>query len=203
MSLKSVLIAIVLGTGLAGGLFVATRLSQPAALASAFEIPVATALPEFELQDQFGQPVGAAAFEGQWDLLFFGFTHCPDICPTTLQTLSIARGELAAAGAGELPRIVLVSVDPERDDAESLGRYVDHFGDGNLGITGSIAELRKLTGALGIYFEKAPLEDGAYNVDHSAAVIVIDPAGRFSALFSAPLSVEDLVHDLPLLMRRR
>ena len=150
--------------------------------------------------DQTGAAVTADTFRGQWDLVFFGFTNCPDICPTTLQALASAKRELAATGAETLPRIVLVSVDPERDTPELLGQYVDYFGDDNLAVTGKLEELTKLTNELGIYFEKAPTEDGNYGVEHSAAVLVFDPKGEFLALFSAPHVVENYLHDLPIIM---
>jgi protein SCO1/2 len=95
---------------------------------------------------------------------------------------------------------VLVSVDPERDTPEALARYIAYFGEDNLGLTGELAEIRKLTDALGIFFQKAGGEATAYGVDHSTVVLVIDPRGRLKALFSAPQSVADLVHDLPLIM---
>ena len=99
-----------------------------------------------------------------------------------------------------LPRIVLVSVDPERDTPEIVGRYVDYFGSGNLGITGDLAGIRQLATGLGIYFQKQAPDGDNYNVDHSAAVLAVDPGGRFSALFTGPHVVEDYVHDLPILM---
>jgi protein SCO1/2 len=118
----------------------------------------------------------------------------------TLQILGNVRRELMDSGAQALPRIVLVSVDPERDTPEVLGQYVDYFGEGSLGLTGEIEGIRTLTAALGIYFEKVATSDGDYGVDHSAAVLVINPKGEFSALFSAPHTVANYVHDLPIIM---
>ena len=200
MGPKNFIIAIILGTALAAGVFVATRMNKPVELDTAFVMPLTTALPNFSLLDQSGAPVNADSFRGQWDLVFFGFTNCPDICPTTLQVLASAKRELTDAGARTLPRIVLVSVDPERDTPEVLGQYVDYFGEDNLGITGDLGEIKKLTAGLGIYFEKVAAEDGTYSVDHSAAVLVINPDGEFSALFSAPHVVASYVHDLPVVM---
>jgi protein SCO1/2 len=200
MSLKNFIVAIVLAVALSAGIFVATRLQTPAALNTAFVLPGPAPLPEFSLVDQAGNTITGDSFRGQWDLLFFGFTHCPDICPATLQVLATARSQLAAAGQAPLPRIVLVSVDPERDTPELMGKYVDYFGDGNLGITGSIDELRKLTSGLGIYFEKQPGQGDDYAVDHSAAVLLINPDGEFHALFSSPHTIENYVHDVPLIM---
>jgi protein SCO1/2 len=200
MSPKNLIVAIVLGGALAAGIFVATKLNKPANLQTAFVLPLPNALPDFSLLDQSGDRVNADTFRGQWDLVFFGFTNCPDICPTTLQVLASAKRELIESGARTLPRVVLVSVDPERDTPELLGQYVDYFGEGNLGVTGELEGIKTLTAALGIYFEKAPTDDGNYGVDHSAAVLVINPDGEFSALFSAPHTVANFVHDLPIVM---
>ena len=200
MGPKNFIVAIILAIALATGIFVAARMQAPAALKAAFVLPAPMPLPEFALVDQDGDAVTATSFREDWHLVFFGFTHCPDICPTTLQILAAARSELAAAGEEPLPRIVLVSVDPERDTPTLIGKYVDYFGDDNLGITGDLDELRKLTSGLGIYFEKQPGDGSDYSVDHSAAVLLIDPNGEFHALFGGPHSIENYVHDIPLIM---
>jgi protein SCO1/2 len=117
-----------------------------------------------------------------------------------MTVLGQATRQLAAQGQDPLPRVVLVSVDPERDTPEAMARYIGYFGDGNLGLTGELEEIAKLTGSLGVFFQKAATEDGNYGVDHSTVVLVIDPQARLKALFSAPHRVETLVHDLPLIM---
>ncbi len=201
MSLKSFLTAIVLAIALSAGVFLAVRLNAPEEPVAAFVLPESTPLPAFALQDQAGTAVDANTFRGYWNLVFFGFTHCPDICPATLQILAAAKRSLADIAQEPLPRIVLVSVDPERDTPAAIGRYVDYFGDGNLGLTGSLDELKKLTSALGIYFAKQPADDdGNYVVDHSAAVLVVNPDAEFHALFSGPHLVDTYVHDLPIIM---
>jgi protein SCO1/2 len=200
---KNYLIALLAGVALAAGLFVAIKSSAPVELKAALVIPAPTELPEFSLVDQSGNRVDAGTFRGQWDLVFFGFTHCPDICPATLQILTSAKRELTESGSKTIPRVVLVSVDPERDTPEVLGTYIDYFGPDNLGITGEISEIRRLTASLGIYFEKVDTNNEAYAVDHSAAVLVIDPDGKFSGLFSAPHNVQDYVHDFPLIVAGR
>ena len=162
-------------------------------------------LPEFELVDHRGDPFTVEDLRDRTSLVFFGFTHCPDICPATLQQLTLARRQLA--GRGEpLPEIVLISVDPDRDTPGVLRQYVEYFGQGVTGVTGSEDALRGLTGALGIHFEKAPPAGGAggdYLVNHSAVVLVIDPQARLEAIFSAPHSIEAFVNDLPVLMAAR
>jgi len=200
MTPRKILVAIGLATVLAAGAFLALRMQTPAEPKAALILPAPNPVPEFSLVDQYGNPADQSVFEGQWDLVFFGFTHCPDICPTTLQVLATAKTALEERGQVPLPRIVLVSVDPERDTPELMGKYVDYFGDDNLGITGTLAEVMKLTTGLGIYFEKQSADGDDYVVDHSAAVLVIDPDGGFHALFSGPHVVENYVHDLPLIM---
>jgi protein SCO1/2 len=203
MDPKNVIVAIILAVALAAGILVATRLQSPAELKTAFVLPAPMPLPEFSLVDQAGDTVTGDRFRDSWSLVFFGFTHCPDICPTTLQILAAAKRELAAAGSDPLPRIVLVSVDPERDTPELIGAYVNYFGDDNLGVTGNMKELRKLTSGLGIFFEKQPGNGDDYGVDHSVAVLLINPDAEFHALFSGPHVIDNFVHDLPLIMAAR
>lgn len=200
MSLKNFIVAILLGVALAAGVFVASRMQTPDQPLSALIIPEPTELPEFSLLDQDGNVVNRDSFAGQWDLLFFGFTHCPDICPATLQMLAAAQRELADAGLSPVPRIVLVSVDPERDTPALIGEYVNYFGEGNLGVTGELPELDKLTRSLGIFYQKVASDDDNYNVDHSAVILLLNPEGRFAALFSSPHTVANFVHDLPIIM---
>lgn len=162
-------------------------------------LPMPRPLPDFALLDHQGQPFTRDDFRGRWQIVFFGFTTCPDICPATLQQLAIARDRVMAGG-GRFPQIVLVSVDPERDSPGALERYVANFGDDVIGVTGEIAELEKLTRPLGIYFARSGEADSNYNVDHSAFVLLIDSAAEWRALFGPPHDVASFVHDVPLLM---
>jgi protein SCO1/2 len=203
MGPRNILIAILLGAALAVGIFAAAKLNQLTELRSALIIPEPIELPNFSLLDHTNKPVTADTFRGQWDLVFFGFTNCPDICPTTLQTLASIKRELENTGSETTPRIVLVSVDPERDTPAVLGQYVNYFGQGNLAVTGQIDEIVKLTAVLGIYFKKTVVDGDNYSVDHSAAVLLINPDGEFSALFSAPHLLADYVNDLPVIMGGR
>ena len=196
-------VALVAGTLLALDTDRAGSTASAAAPRVATVLPEPQTLPEFSLTDHTGTERDRSVLEGQWNLVFFGFTHCPDICPTTLATLSSARKELAQANAaGTLPRIVLVSVDPERDTPEKLAEYIGYFGEGNLALTGPEASIRELTEPLFVYFNRVPLENGSYTVDHSSVVLLIDPEGRFHSLFSGPHNVADFVHDLPIVTSR-
>jgi protein SCO1/2 len=203
MGPRNILIAILLGAALAVGIFAAAKLNQLTELRSALIIPEPIELPNFSLLDHTNKPVTADTFRGQWDLVFFGFTNCPDICPTTLQTLASIKRELENTGSETTPRIVLVSVDPERDTPAVLGQYVNYFGQGNLAVTGQIDEIVKLTAVLGIYFKKTVVDGDNYSVDHSASVLLINTDGEFSALFSAPHLLADYVNDLPVIMGGR
>lgn len=151
-------------------------------------LPGGKALPEFSLQDDHGQPFVPASLKGKWSLLFFGYTHCPDVCPTTLGTLKNAWDKLSQSRGGvDDLQVVFISVDPERDSIEHLKEYVDYFDPAFTGVTGSPEELMKLSRSMGaIYANTKPDEQGNYLVDHTAAVFAIDPDGRFSALLSAP-----------------
>lgn len=200
MNPRNIFIATVAIAAIAMGAWLSFQAASPPAEPRAATIlPGANELPDFDLLDHTGDAIGAGVFSGHWDLVFFGFTHCPDICPLTLQVLAAAKKQLAANGVEPLPRIVLVSVDPERDTPEKLAQYVTYFGEDNLGITGDLDEIRKLTNGLGIFFEKNVQDDGSYTVDHSAAVLVFDPEGQFRALFGSPHEVDNYVHDIPII----
>jgi protein SCO1/2 len=199
------LLIILLAIGLLSGIYFAVGLndaSDPVRTEPlvATVLPVPTALPDFELTDHTGAPRSRSTFLGNWQLLFFGFTQCPDICPTTLATLTAATQALAEAGSANVPGIVLVSVDPDRDTPERLAEYIAHFGTNSIALTGTEAALKELTEPLFIYFRKVPLGDDDYTVDHSSVVLLVNPAGEFHALFSGPIKADELVHDLPLII---
>ena len=164
-------------------------------------LPEPLPLPDFTLRDQHDRPFTRDSLRGQTSLLFFGFTQCPDICPATLQQLALARKQIAEASPGEsLPRIVFISVDPERDTPEKLDQYASWFGEDVAAATGTSESILTLTSPLGIYFERQETDGGDYTVSHSTAVLVVDRQANLRALFSAPHKTEYFVHDVPLLM---
>ena len=197
---RTILVFVFVFLAFAGGavfLYLATESArQPPAAATV--LPKPAALPGLALIDDSGAAFTNADMREGWQIVFFGFTHCPDICPATLQQLSIARKRIVDAG-GYFPEILLVSVDPERDSPAVLKAYVANFGDGVRGVTGSLEEIRKLTSTVGVFFEKVENPDGDYTVDHSAAVLLIDEHGDWHSLFTAPHDIDDFVHDIPLL----
>jgi len=155
-------------------------------------------LPDFSLSDQRGRPFTAASLRGHWSLVVPGFTHCPDICPTTLTTLDRVHTQLAA-DASQL-KVVLLTVDPERDSPEVLARYLEFFNPAFVGVTGEQAQLDLLYQGLGVQRIRIPGAQGAYSVDHSAALLLVDPEGRLVGYFMPPFSAERLTADLgPLL----
>lgn len=168
-------------------------------------LPEPLPLPAFALYDEQNRAFTRERLLGTTTLLFFGFTHCPDICPATLQQLALARKQLLEQGPAStpLPQILLISVDPERDTPAKLKDYVSHFGEGVLAATGSPESITELTSALGVWFGKEPQGDDGYTVGHSSAVLVIGEDATFRAVFSAPHKTEYFVHDLPFLMAMR
>ncbi len=200
--MRKIVVILLLFTAIVGGVvFMSLALQAPRSLpqrATALQQPAA--LPAFKLRDHNGKPFDNASLNGNWSLVFFGFTNCPDICPATLQKLSIARKQLIQAGESGFPDIVLISVDPERDTPEVMASYVANFGEGITGVTGSLEEIHKLTSSIGIYFHKSTGSDGHQDVQHSAAVMLINKSGEMSALFSAPHDIDYFVNDIPLLI---
>ncbi len=171
------------------------RIQQPRVMTSAemkanglylFETP--RDLGEFELVDHHGQPFTAASLEGQWTLIFFGFTFCPDICPTTMAFLAELVRELEGTEVADT-EVVMFSVDPARDTVEQLAAYVPYFHPEFTGVTGEFLELFRVATAMNTPFRKVPGQDENYLVDHSANVVLINPRGDYHGFFKAPLDL--------------
>ena len=143
-------------------------------------------LPQFALIDQSGAPFTPERLKNRWSLLFFGFTRCPDVCPLTLGVLAQAQKALKDLPAAKQPQIILVSVDPQRDNPAQLASYVKFFSPTFGGVTGTQDAIEELTGALGVPVAINKLPNGDYTVDHSAAIFLVDPNGALHALFSSP-----------------
>jgi protein SCO1/2 len=161
--------------------------------------PQSKALGELALQDHHRKAFTRERMIGRWTLLFFGYTHCPDVCPVTLSVLRNAIALMAKADAGvEPPQVVFVSVDPARDSLAHLAAYVTHFNPEFLGVTGSDADLEAFARQLGVLYVRAePDASGDYVVDHTAAVFLIDPRAHLVALFQAPHAAKTLARDIP------
>lgn len=135
-----------------------------------------------------------ADFKGQYNLLFFGFASCPDVCPTTLQMASQMYRQLDPEAQKHL-QVTLISVDPERDTPELLHQYVRNFHPDFHALTGPEAALQDLADQAGIAYIKVPLGD-SYTIDHSAALVLLDPEARILAYFAPPLDATKLARDL-------
>ena len=149
-------------------------------------------LTAFALTDHKNRVFDVASLKGKWSFLFFGFTHCPDVCPTTLAELARARDNIARHTAGaEYTQFVFISVDPNRDTAGKLGQYVGYFDTAFLGVTGDDAQIANLAGQLGAVYQVAitpGLEN--YPVTHSTAVFLLDSRARYHAVFTPPHDAE-------------
>ncbi len=158
--------------------------------------------PDFVLTDQHGQPFRLSDQRGYVVLLFFGYTSCPDVCPTTLATWK--RVYEALGSDAERVRFVLITVDPERDTRGRLQQHLAIFNPAFIGLTGTPDELAAVYKAYGVYQAKAAASESAadYLVDHTASVYVIDRDGQWRLHFSFGTPAEDMVHDIRELLKR-
>ena len=161
-------------------------------LTSGTWLPRARALGEFSLTDQNGAAFTAARLEGAPTLVFFGFTHCPDVCPLTLLQLA----KVKQSGVVPHLRVLFITVDPARDTPVLLAQYVHAFDPDIIGATGTPATLAEVTRAFGVAYERVELPGGDYTMDHSATVFLLDAHGRNVAVFSPPFDVQALTADL-------
>jgi len=184
------------------GLWLGSRAFAPAPapkLAAAVLYPEPRPLPDFHLTRADGGTLTAADWKGRWTVAFFGYTNCPDVCPTTLATFKQVSATLRAQGLADRWRFDFISVDPERDTPERLASYVGYFSKDFVGATGTDEELTALTRALGLVYAREPTGNGDYAVDHSASAVIIDPSGREAGLFRPPFSAAAIAADLKTL----
>ena len=201
MSFKfSVMIASVVLAAILAGVWLADVYREHDARAMLLPDQVITLFPDprpltaFTLTDHKDRVFDLASLKGKWSFLFFGYTHCPDVCPTTLAVLArahdnIARNTLGAEGI----QFIFVSVDPNRDTAGELRQYVEYFDTSFLGVTGDNAQIANLAGQLGAAYQVA-ITPGMenYPVYHTAAVFLVDPQARYHAVFTPPYDAETI-----------
>lgn len=189
-----VIVAAVAGMLLSRAFFASTGAGSPA-LATGTLLNPPRPLPPFQLIDHRGHTFENERLQDQWSLMFFGFTHCPDVCPMTLRLLAQVTDSLTDLAPEQRPTVILVSVDPKRDTPEQLAKYVAFFDESFVGLTGSQEAIDSFTRQIGVPVAITPTDDGAYTVDHSAAVFLIDPSGALRALFTPPHSSEAIAED--------
>jgi len=190
------LIIVLIFTAITAGFLVSHKLNQnrpsaPQILGLLWPNP--KTLTPFELASTRGEAFGLDSLKGHWTFLFFGYTSCPDVCPTGLTTLTSVQKRLRSEGAADNVQVVFVSVDPERDTIERMAKYVEYFDSAFIGATAPLKQLESLTLQLGVLHERyAPDERGNYVVDHTASVMMIGPSARLVGIFSAPLAADNV-----------
>jgi protein SCO1/2 len=152
----------------------------------------------FRLVDQNGKTVTDADLKGKWSLVYFGYTHCPDACPTALNDIAIALDELGPQRNAVRP--VFVTVDPERDTPAVLKSYVTAFDAPILALSGTPEEIAQAAKGYRVYYAKHPEAGGDYSMDHSSVIYVMDPEGRFTASFTQENSPEEIAERLKKLL---
>jgi protein SCO1/2 len=169
---------------------------DPASLKAVRLFPAPRAIPGFALEQSDGTPLTPDELLGHWTVVFLGFTHCPDVCPTTLTELAQSQAEWEALPETRRPRLLFVSVDPERDTPAKTGEYAAYFNKATLAATAPEPALGQFAAGLGLVYMKVATTDGDYSMDHSSALVVIDPQGRQAGLIRPPLVPADIAADL-------
>ncbi len=185
-------------------------LTSQSELTSALVYPAPRNLSEFSLIDHRGNSVGREQLQGQWTLAFVGYTYCPDICPMTMATLSGAVAQLQQAlPKGQQLGLWFISVDPKRDTQKQLQTYVGYFEQRALtGVTASHDQLFPFVRELGLSYAISSSTEPEYRVDHSASIVLLNPAGQLVAVFKPEINAEavpvvskaQLLRDFPLVM---
>ncbi|HEY2418873.1 MAG TPA: SCO family protein [Steroidobacteraceae bacterium] len=193
MNRRSILLLLSLGAvAIIAGAMLARLLSGPVPLASGTWLPRARPLAEFHLHDLSGRDFSRDNLRGHPTLLFFGFTNCPDVCPTTLAMLAQLQRQPPLPGA----EVVFVSIDPQRDSAALLQVYLGAFSKDFIGLRGDQAALAPLLKSLSAIAVRENLPGGGYSMDHSATLYLLDRDARLVAVFSPPFSASALATDL-------
>ena len=189
------------------GLWASQRFHDPAApvqpvVKAVTLLPNPRVLPAFSLQQSDGTPLTVDDLKGHWTVVFLGFTHCPDICPTTLAQLAAAQKQWGALPAATRPRVLFLSTDPERDSPKATGDYAHAFHADTLAATAPIPQLEAFARSLSLVFMKAPGPSGDpadYTIDHSAAFVLLDPQVRMAGVVQPPFDIQAIATDLELL----
>ncbi len=175
------------------GFWLARELDSSAPqLASGTWLTLPLKVADFQLTDHLGRPFTAHDLRGKPSLVFFGFTHCPDVCPTTLVKLAQVKKAAGIAGL----QVLFVTVDPQRDTPAAVGTYVHAFDPQFIGLTGDPKAIEKVTTAFHVVALRVDLPGGDYTMDHSAAVFLVDADARIVGIFSPPFDTRRFAQDL-------
>jgi protein SCO1/2 len=178
------------------GAWFAAHLGAPELPQQARVLDTPRPVPAVPATDQSGQPFGVEQLRGHWTIVFFGFTHCPDICPATLQVLAGARKMLDDLPADERPAVAMISVDPGRDTPGRLAEYVPFFHPEFRGIQVAAEHLPELARVFGAAYAYSPAGEDSYTVDHTASLFLVDPQARVAAVFPTPHTAAGIAGDL-------
>lgn len=198
---QTLILIAVASVSLIVGVWVSQQLfNAPAAIPKNLEATLldkSKPLTPFNLLDHNNKPFNIARLKNNWSFLFFGYTHCPDVCPLALQIMrKVWQAPELEISKDSNVKMIFVSVDPDRDTPAILKSYTEYYNPEFLGVTGNPDELDKLTGQIGIlYGFDEPNSNGDYNVSHSGQIILIDPQGNMRAVFSPPLNPASLIKD--------
>jgi len=199
MAVRTLRIVVVVIVAFAAGLLLARMLTpsrvEPPQTERATVFSAPRPVPTLDLVDQDGRPLGPDFFKGHWTLVFFGFTQCPDVCPTTLATLAQSVRQLADLPAAQQPRVLLVSVDPERDTADILAPYVRFFDPAFLAARGSLEATAAAAAAFNVPYAKVELPEGGYTLDHGSGIFIVGPSGGAEAYLSSPHEAATIAGD--------
>ncbi len=190
--LRLVLSGVLVLLVLAGAVLWLTRPEPGGVDASAIALPAGTRIGgPFTLIDDQNRPVTDETYRGHWLLVYFGYTFCPDVCPTALQTIADTLDKLGETGARITP--LFITVDPARDTPAVMARYVRQFDSRIIGLTGSEPQIAEVAKAYRVYYAKETPKDGtAYTMDHSSFIYLMDPEGRLAALFGPQATATEL-----------
>ena len=158
--------------------------------------PQVRAIPDFALQSADGKLINKATLSKHWTVVFLGFTHCPDICPTTLADLSKVQKIWETLPSETRPRVLFISVDPERDTPKAIAEYAAFFHKDTLTATAQEPALTEFVQSLALVYAKMPLENGDYNMDHSATIVVLNPQGNEVGIIRPPFMPQKIAADL-------
>ena len=148
----------------------------------------------FRLVDHTGKTVTERDFRGRYMLIYFGYSYCPDVCPTTLGVVAEALQKLGSQGQRVTP--ILITIDPERDTPKVLADYVKAFGPQFVGLTGSVEAIKDVEKKYRVYATKRPLEKGGYGMDHSSVLYLMGPNGKLVSYYDEAISPDDLAKEL-------
>lgn len=194
-----IIVAVIALVAAGAGAYLArmSRNADAPVLESGTFLPAPRVLADFSLVDTTGAPATTTILRGHPTLVFFGFTHCPDVCPTTLAILADVQKQVVPLDARLAGlKVALISVDPERDTPAQLGSYIASFGGDLIGLTGSAPEIVSVSRSFGVASSKVDLGGGNYTMDHSATIFALDSGGRIVAVFTPPFRAAALRADV-------